>query len=172
MQPHSNTSPADFDFVIGSWDVAHRKLKERLANCHEWIEFAGTSQTSKVLGGYGNVEDNVLELPEGTYRAVALRSFDSLKRTWAIWWLDGRTPSSIDTPVIGAFSEGVGLFYADQVFNGMTICIRFTWTKITDNALRWEQAFTADAGHTWETNWTMDFTRRLPAAAIARGPAQ
>jgi len=159
MQPHINSSPADFDFVIGSWNVAHCQLKERLANCREWIEFGGTSETSKVLGGYGNVEDNVLELPEGTYRAVALRSFNPSQNTWAIWWLDGRAPSSIDTPVIGAFSEGVGLFYADEVFNDMPIRIRFTWTKVTENALRWEQAFSADAGHTWETNWTMAFTR-------------
>ena len=24
----------------------------------------------------------------------------------------------------------------------------------------WEQAFSADAGATWETNWTMEFRRR------------
>ena len=171
MQLHITSSPADFDFAIGSWNVAHRKLKERLANCREWIEFGGTSETSKVLGGHGNVEDNVLELPEATCRAVALRSFNPLQKTWAIWWLDERTPSSIDTPVVGAFSDGVGLFYADEVFNGMPIRIRFTWTKVTENALRWEQAFSADAGYTWETNWTMNFARR-PLAVAIQGPAQ
>ena len=125
MQSSTTASPADFDFVIGSWDVAHRRLKERLANCSEWVEFSGTSQTSKVLGGYGNVEDNVLELPEGSYRAIAIRSFNPLKNAWAIWWLDGRAP----------------------------------WSIVTKDALRWEQAFSPDAGSTWETNWTMDFTR-------------
>src|SRR6266403_5923537 len=29
----------DFDFLVGRWRVHHRKLKERLANNHEWIEF-------------------------------------------------------------------------------------------------------------------------------------
>jgi hypothetical protein len=101
-------SPDDFDFAVGSWHVTHRRLKERLANCGEWIEFAGTSETRKVLGGRGNVEDNFLEFPDGAYRAVALRSFDPQRQEWAIWWLDGRTPGSMDAPVIGRFVDGVG----------------------------------------------------------------
>ena len=161
MQSFTTSSPADFDFVIGSWNVAHRRLKERLASCSEWIEFPGTSETRKILGGYGNVEDNVLELPEGSYRAVALRSYNALEKAWAIWWLDGRSPWSIDTPVVGAFSNGKGLFYADAISNGTAIRIRFTWLKVTEDALRWEQAFSSDVGLTWETNWTMDFTRRF-----------
>ena len=163
MQSKINSSPADFDFVIGCWNVAHRRLKERLANCSEWVEFSGTSETRRVLGGSGNIEDNVLELPEGTYRAVALRSFNPAEGAWAIWWLDGRDPWSIDVPVVGKFSEGVGLFYADNVFDGQPIRTRFTWTQVTSDALRWEQAFSADAGLTWETNWTMNFARRLQA---------
>jgi hypothetical protein len=153
-------TPNDFDFVIGSWNVRHRRLKERLAHCTEWIEFPGTSETRKVLGGLGNVEDNLLELPDGTYRAVALRSFNPVEKAWAIWWLDGRAPWSLDAPVIGTFAAGIGLFHADGVFNRKPIRIRFTWTQITPDVLRWEQAFSPDAGATWETNWTMDFTRR------------
>jgi hypothetical protein len=160
MQSNTASSPADFDFVIGSWNVAHRKLQERLANCDEWIEFSGTSETRKILGGLGNIEDNALELPEGMYRAVALRSYDPFKKAWAIWWLDGRAPWTIDTPVIGTFVDGVGLFYADEMFNGKPIRIRFTWTRVSTDDLRWEQAFSQDAGATWETNWTMQFTRR------------
>jgi len=32
----------DFDFLVGSWRVHHRRLKERLANSHDWQEFEGT----------------------------------------------------------------------------------------------------------------------------------
>jgi hypothetical protein len=32
----------DFDFLFGHWQVHHRKLKKRLANNHEWVEFEGT----------------------------------------------------------------------------------------------------------------------------------
>jgi hypothetical protein len=152
--------PDDFDFVIGSWNVTHRRLKERLASCSEWIEFPGTSETRKVLGGLGNVEDNLLELPDGTYRAVALRSYNPAEKAWAIWWLDARAPWSLDAPVIGNFSAGIGLFYAEGILNDLPIKIRFTWTRISADTLRWEQAFSPDAGASWETNWTMDFVRR------------
>src|SRR5258706_292 len=62
----------DFDFLVGRWRVHHRRLKERLAGNHEWIEFEGTSDALKVMGGYGLVDDNTLELPLGPYRAPRL----------------------------------------------------------------------------------------------------
>jgi len=154
------SSHTDFDFFIGSWDVAHRRLKERLAGCTEWDEFKGTTVVRKVLGGFGNVDDNVLELPAGHYRAVTLRSFDPVRKIWSIWWLDGRYPGTLDTPMVGQFSDGVGVFYADDRFNGMPIRVRFVWSVPRPDAPRWEQAFSADGGTTWETNWTMDFARR------------
>jgi hypothetical protein len=159
MPTETTSSPADFDFVIGKWNVAHRRLRERLAGCTTWVEFPGTMETHHVMGGLGNVEDNVLHLPEGTYRAVALRSFSPLENAWAIWWLDGRAPWTLDTPVKGVFRDGVGLFFADETFNGRPIRIRFTWSMVAADHLRWEQAFSPDAGATWETNWTMDFSR-------------
>ena len=45
----------DFDFQIGRWRVAHRRLKARLADCHDWEAFEGTSEMRPVLGGNGNV---------------------------------------------------------------------------------------------------------------------
>ncbi|MFD2349900.1 hypothetical protein ACFSTC_11855 [Nonomuraea ferruginea] len=36
---------------------------------------------------------------------------------------------------------------------------RFLWTVLGPDACRWEQALSADGERTWETNWTMDFTR-------------
>ena len=43
-------------------------------------------------------------------RAVAIRSYDPRTRSWAIWWLDGRAPHNLDTPVVGSFSGTVGTF--------------------------------------------------------------
>ena len=149
-----------FDFQIGAWHVKHRRLKDRLANCADWEEFDGTCNMATVLGGSGNVEDNVLYIPSGTYRAVALRSFDPIDGTWAIWWLDSRNPHMLDVPVIGRFEKGIGAFYASDILNGKPVEVRFLWLRTDTLSSRWEQAMSADEGKTWETNWTMDFQRQ------------
>lgn len=149
----------DFDFQIGRWRVKHRRLKARLANCTEWESFDGTCDMRPVLGGNGNVEDNVLHISTGAYRALAIRAFDPVACAWAIWWLDDRAPHSLDAPVIGGFEKGVGTFLADDILNGAPVRLRFLWLKTDTQAPRWEQALSADGGETWETNWTMDFER-------------
>lgn len=150
----------DFDFLIGRWQVHHRRLKERLAGNHEWIEFEGTSVMQTVLGGYGNVDDNMMEFPTGAYRGVSLRSFEPVSGQWSIWFLDSRMPlGPLDPPVRGSFKDGTGTFLADDTFNGRPIRVRYLWSKITPASCHWEQAFSTDGGITWETNWMMDFKR-------------
>ena len=149
----------DFDFLHGAWRVRHRRLKERLAGNNEWEEFDGTCVCQPMMAGAGNVDDNLLELPEGTYRAIGLRAYDPARRVWSIWWLDGRFPERIDVPVVGGFENGVGTFIADDMFNGRPIKARFIWSAITATTAQWRQAFSPDGGATWETNWVMHFTR-------------
>ena len=158
--PLDPAAPADFDFIIGDWSVTHRRLNSPLTNCREWSEFSGLSSTVKTLGGFGNIEDNLLHFPDGDVRAIAVRSWCSATNTWSIWWLDGRNPTSLDLPVKGSFTGHVGLFYADDVLNGHAIRVRFSWTAAPGMHPRWEQAFSMDAGASWETNWTMEFMPR------------
>jgi hypothetical protein len=155
----NDSAPTDFDFIIGDWRVQHERLDARLSGCTSWTRFDGRSSTHKILGGWGNVEDNLLQLPAGPYRAAALRSFDPERGEWAIWWLDGRAPHQLDVPVRGRFTEGVGLFYADDELDGRPIRVRFTWHVADGGQPRWEQAFSADGGDSWETNWRMRFIR-------------
>lgn len=156
--PLKDNAPTDFDFALGSWQVKHRRLKERLSACDEWVEFDGRMFTQKVLGGFGNIEDNILLLPEGEYRAIAIRSFDQTRSEWSIWWLDGRSPTQLDVPVKGGFSNGIGTFYANDTLRGNPIVVRFLWVAQNPERPRWEQAFSEDGGQNWETNWTMDFS--------------
>ena len=148
----------DFDFLAGRSRVYHRRLKERLAGNHDWIEFEGTCAMQKILGGAGNMDDNILEFPGGAYCAVTLRTYDPAKDQWSIWWIDGRNPSYLDPPVVGGFKNDVGAFYADDTFKGKPIRVRFLWTNLATKP-HWEQAFSDDDGKTWETNWIMEFVR-------------
>lgn len=149
----------DFDFEFGEWVVHHRRSTARLCGCTEWTEFRGRSPTRPILGGFGNLEDHELSLPQGLYRAVVIRSRDPAACQWAIWWLDARQPLSLDVPVIGRFAAGTGLFFADDILDGRKIKVRFAWKTRTPDTPRWEQAFSADDGATWETIWVMQFER-------------
>lgn len=155
----TTTHCSDFDFQRGLWSVKHRRLKARLADCREWEEFDGTCEQRPLLGGDGNIEDNHLHISSGSYRAVALRSRDRATGNWAIWWLDGRAPHSLDAPVVGRFEGGVGSFFADDLLGGTSVRLRFLWLRTDTASPRWEQALSPDRGRTWETNWTMDFHR-------------
>ena len=127
----------DFDFQQGQWHVRHRRLKQRLARCTEWEEFDGSCTQFPVLGGNGNIEDNLLHLPGGAYRAVAIRSFDVASGTWAIWWLDQRAPHSLDVPVIGKFEHGTGTFLAEDRLEARPIRLRFLWLATHTVTPRW-----------------------------------
>jgi NIPSNAP len=155
---NETTGVSDFDFLVGSWRVHHRRLKERLAGSHDWIEFEGTCVMQKILDGAGNMDENVLDFPGNAFRALTLRTYDSAKRQWSIWWFDGRNPSHLDPPVVGGFKNGVGTFYAEDTLRGKPIRVRFLWTNLTTRP-HWEQAFSEDGGKTWETNWTMEFVK-------------
>lgn len=105
------------------------------------------------------MEDVHLQFPEASFRAVALRSYNTEHGTWSIWCLDGRFPDALDVPVVGCFTKGVGVFFADDVLNGVNIKVRFKWISLDLNKPIWEQAFSKDDGQTWETNWVMEFSK-------------
>jgi hypothetical protein len=160
-------APQDFDFMIGDWQVQHRRLNSRLTGCTEWTAFDGLSSTTHILGGFGNVEDNLLHFPDATVRAVAMRSYDAASGHWSIWWLDGRQPHQLDVPVVGRFDGTTGTFLAQDRLDGRAIHVRFLWNANPAGKPRWEQAFSADGGRSWETNWTMEFTRTAPPLVSA-----
>ena len=149
----------DFDFYMGTWRIDNRRLTKRLAGSDEWEEFEGTSRAWPLLDGAGNIDDNVLEMPNGTYRAISLRTYEPWSERWSIWWLDGRTPGRLDPPVVGGFKDGVGTFIGPDTFEGRPILVRFVWSDMTATTCRWEQAFSTDGGATWEVNWIMASTR-------------
>ena len=123
------------------------------------VELDPDGEVIPVLGGKGNVGDNVMELPSGTVRGVGLRSFDEASRQWSSWWLDGRTPTDIAAPVRGGFQGDIGTFIGDDTVAGRPVKTRVTWSRITPTSARWEQSSSADGGQTWESNWVSDFVR-------------
>jgi hypothetical protein len=158
FRPCAKPSP-DFDFFMGIWNCRHRYLMRRLGDCHDWIEFDGTCAARKVLDGFGNIDESDIAFPGDRHRGMSLRTYDSERERWAIHWFDSRQPGRTFPPVVGRFVKGIGTFYGEDECEGRSIRVRFLWSRITPTSARWEQAFSADSGGSWETNWIMDFTR-------------
>ncbi|MEO8505823.1 MAG: hypothetical protein ABI609_18150 [Acidobacteriota bacterium] len=154
------TEPAathDFDFLHGSYKVHNRRLRERLKGATEWVEFEATNHCRPTLGGLGNEDEYRTDFwPDFT--GMAFRFFNPKTRLWAIYWADSLR-GTLESPVYGSFANGRGEFEGDDTFEGKPIRVRFLWTGIDTPTPRWEQAFSADGGETWETNWVMDFER-------------
>jgi hypothetical protein len=148
----------DFDFWMGSWKVRNRYLRERLQGSKEWVEFDSTVVARPLLDGLGN-EDEFRTDHEGGFIGMSFRFFDPETSRWAIYWADTRRPGLLDPPVLGSFSGHVGVFEGEDTFAERPIRVRFTWSGVTTPTPKWEQAFSADGGETWETNWVMEFTR-------------
>jgi hypothetical protein len=150
---------ADFDFFVGRWNVHNRRLRERLKGSNDWEEFEGTSVARAVLGGLGNFDEITMERASGRLEGVTLRLYDPASQQWSLYWaadVDG----ILQTPLIGGFANGRGEFFAQEVFEGRHIFSRFIWSEIAETSCQWEQAFSADGGKTWETNWIMECTRQ------------
>jgi len=153
----SHDGARDFDFLMGSWNVHNRRLRERLKGSTTWEEFGATNTARPLLGGVGN-EDVYRTEFAGGFTGMAFRFYDKAKGEWSIYWADSRR-GVLEPPVVGSFAGDVGTFEGGDVFEGRPIRVRFIWSRITTPTPRWEQAFSADGGKTWETNWTMEFTR-------------
>ena len=63
----------DFDFLLGSWNVANRMLRRRLAGSDDWEEFAATAVVRPILDGLGN-EDVFRTEHDGGFVGVHLLS--------------------------------------------------------------------------------------------------
>lgn len=147
-----------FAFQTGKWAVRHRKLRSRLSGCHAWDEFDGLCEAFEIMAGEGNVEDNYLHPPDGAYRATALRRVNPESGEWEINWFDQRF-YEVGPPMRGFFTGDTGHFYCDDHLDRLPILVRFIWSATQTPTPRWEQAFSADNGKSWETNWVMDFRR-------------
>jgi hypothetical protein len=147
----------DFDFWMGRWRGHNRRLRERLKGSTEWDEFEATIVARPLPGGLGNEDEYHTDFAGG-FTGMSFRFFDRTTKQWAIYWADSRR-GVLDPPVVGSFSGDTGVFEGTDTFEGRPIRFRFIWSRVSTASPRWEQAFSADEGRTWETNWVVDMTR-------------
>ncbi|NYT40470.1 hypothetical protein HZY97_06860 [Sphingomonas sp. R-74633] len=149
----------DFDWEIGSWTTRLKRLKSPLSGSTTWVEYEGTTEVRPVLDGRANLVELKVAGPAGRIEGASLRLYNPKARQWALHFTGAGT--GVLTPAtIGAFHGGCGEFYAQDNWNDRAILVRFVISDITANSARFEQAFSADGGKSWEVNWIATDTRR------------
>ena len=148
----------DFDFEIGSWKTHLRRLQHPLSPSPAWVEYEGTSSVRGVLNGRANIVELVVAGPAGRIEGAALRLYEPDTHRWTLNFFNV-ADGQLTPPVIGEFRAGRGLFYGDDTLGGRSIKVRFEISRITADSYRFEQAFSADGGKTWELNWIATDTR-------------
>ena len=153
--------PKDFDFEMGTWEARFHRLKKPLAGSTEWVDQDGKVVVRPLWNGRANLAEVTGDGPLGRTEFLALRLYNPDSRQWSISFAASRA-GTIDPPLHGDFSSGHGEFYGADTFAGRAILVRLLLFPGGDT-WRSEQAFSADGGKTWETNWVTTYRRAAAA---------
>lgn len=148
----------DFDFEIGTWRTDLRRLQDPLSGSSTWVEYTGTSVVREIMDGRANLVELDVEGPAGRIEGLSLRLYNPETRQWSLNFASLRN-GTLTPPVIGAFENGRGVFYGHELLDGRPIFVRFVISDVTPDSARFEQAFSADGGKSWEVNWIAVDTR-------------
>jgi hypothetical protein len=129
-----------------------------LSGSKEWVEYTGTSVVRKVLEGRANLVELEVEGSAGRIHGASLRLYNPQTRQWNLNYASARN-GMLSRPVFGGFHGDRGEFYGLEDVDGRAILVRFVISDITTDSARFEQAYSADGGRTWETNWIAIDTR-------------
>lgn len=159
----SNDPARAFDFWLGEWDVNLRVKQDD----QRWAdERTATAKIYSVLGGRAILELWDEDTPGDAIRGFSLRYYDETDAEWKLYlnWA-GHNRSGI-SGLAGSFRHGRGEFFSEYAIDDSTTMLkRYTFSDITENSLRWDDAFSTDAGKTWTNNWIMEFTRTADSAS-------
>lgn len=156
----------DFDWEIGTWDTRLKRLREPLSGKTDWVEYTGTSVVKPVMGARANLVELDVRGSAGRIAGVSLRLYQPASGQWALHFANLANGLMTD-PMHGDFKDGRGSFYGQDTVNGRVVLVRFLIVPIEAGKWRFEQAYSADGGQLWETNWLAVDTRRKDAPTAA-----
>ena len=148
----------DFDFEIGSWKTQLKRLVRPLTGSTTWVEYEGTTVVRKVWNGRANLVELEVDGQAGHIEGLSLRLYNPESRQWSLNFSNSAI-GTLSEPVFGEFRNGRGEFFGRDTLNGRIILVRFTIACADKSSCRFEQAFSDDAGKTWEVNWIAIDTR-------------
>lgn len=151
-RPVPQGSPGEFNFLHGEWRIAHRKRRDGV-----WDVFEGEATCWTILNGIGSVEE--LRIPARDFSGLGLRMLDVENHVWSDYWVNAKSGVVTAPGTTGGFINGEGVFISEYDDNGTTVLVRGLWDRITGLSHRWLQAYSRDAGVTWDDDWIMEWTK-------------
>jgi hypothetical protein len=146
--------PGDFDFLTGEWRIKLRKFDTSGPDGKKERDASATVR--RVLNGMGSIEE--LRNGDGSMWGMGVRVWHPEQKMWADHWTAAQD-GVVNSPQLGQFIDGTGIFRMDDTDDGKPIKIKAVWDKITPTSCRWYQITSRDTGKTWEYGWYMDWTR-------------
>ena len=146
----------DFDWDIGTWKTHQKRLLHPLTGSTTWVEYRGSDVVRRIWDG---VNEGLIEAQgtAGRLEIYTLRVYNPDAHQWNIYSTNPAT-GVLGLPAVGEFKNGRGEFYDQETYNGRAILVRFAVFDITPDSCRFEQAFSADGGKTWEPNFIVTET--------------
>ena len=134
-----------FDFLLGEWDCS-------------WE--GGQTGTDTV---YLDLDDKVVvqsfdARPSLDYQGVSHSVYDRAAGRWKQTWVD-TDGNYLD--FVGGFEHGIMELRREAPFDGGTATFRLRFSDIERDALRRDYERSDDGGETWETLWSIAYSRVL-----------
>lgn len=155
----------EFDFGIGTFKTHIRRLEHPLSGSHAWAEWNGTVVTRQLRDGGGNLEELSAGNATEHLQGITLRLYNAKTHEWNLYWAS-KDDGTIGKPMVGEFKQGRGVFYNKDTIDGHAVLVRDIYSGATANTYHFEEAYSADAGKTWETNFMADLTRETSSSPM------
>jgi hypothetical protein len=134
------SSKNDFDYLVGSWNIRNRTLKEPLVGSNKWDEFDATQEFRQILLGLGNFDIFHTEFDGKPFEGLTVRLFDPQTHLWTIYWADSNAVK-LDSGKVGSFDGDVGEFFGREVVANKDVIVKFHWDKRNPKAPIYSRRF-------------------------------
>jgi len=148
----------DFDWEIGAWKTEVSRRQRPLSGSETWVELKGTTVVRKLFDGRANIAELDIAGASGRIQGIALRLYEPQSRQWSINYASLGS-GTLTAPISGGFKDGRGEFFGRDTLGDRPIRVRFVIHCATRDVCRFEQAYSADEGKSWELNWIATDTR-------------
>jgi hypothetical protein len=148
----------DFDFNFGVWKTHIKRIVSPLSGSPNSIELNGTVTVRKVWDGRAQLEEIEADGPNGHWEGLTLFLYNPASHQWSQTFVNSKV-GVLTSPLIGAFRDGRGELFSQEVFDGRSILVRAVWSDITPDSHHFEESYSDDGGKTWAPAFIANLTR-------------